>query len=152
MARKRHPFAPREGLIQAACIDHWRALGVPGSLVAAIPNAFAHGQPGLTKGLSDLLVISPRLGRLTGFIELKRDHASVISDEQRDFGKLCAAQGIPYALCVGRDEPIRVLEDWGAVRRQTRAEEVTRRNQAWRDTLTPEQLELISNEKTRRRA
>ena len=27
------------------------------------------------------------------------------------------ARGAPYAVAYGRDEPIRVLEDWGAVRR-----------------------------------
>ena len=62
------------------------------------------------------------------------------------------ARCIPYALTVGRDEPIKVLEQWGAVRRQaTRAEEVTKRNRAWRDTLTPEQLAALSAEKARRR-
>ena len=73
MARKRKIFAPREGLIQAAVIDHWRALGVPGSLVAAVPNAKAHGQPGLTRGLFDLVVMSPTLGDKTGWLELKAD-------------------------------------------------------------------------------
>ena len=58
--RRRNIFAPREGLIQAAVVEHWLKLGVPGSLVAAIPNANAHGQPGLTRGLPDLLVISPQ--------------------------------------------------------------------------------------------
>ena len=61
MARKRKLFAPREGLIQSACIEHWKLLGVPGSLVAACPNAKAHGQPGLTRGLFDLIVMSPTL-------------------------------------------------------------------------------------------
>ena len=35
---------PREGLIQAAVIDHRKLLGVPNSLVASIPNAKPHGQ------------------------------------------------------------------------------------------------------------
>jgi hypothetical protein len=152
MARRRHLFAPREGLIQAACIDHWKLLHAPGSLVAAIPNANAHGQPGLTRGLPDLLVISPRLGRLTGFIELKTDDG-VLSDDQIAIGAIMAARGIPYAVTFGRDEPIRMLEEWGAVRKQaTRAEAVTTRNRAWRDTLTPEQREALAAEKARRRA
>jgi hypothetical protein len=120
MRRRRHPFAPRESLIQAACIDHWRALGLPGSLVAAIPNAKAHGQPGLTRGLPDLLVITRHLGPFTGFIELKTDDG-VPSDDQRAMCRLMTDRGIPYAMTFGRDEPIRVLEDWGAVRRQARA-------------------------------
>ena len=53
---------------------------MPGSLVAAIPNAFAHGQPGLTRGLPDLLVIAPQLGRLTGFIELKTETGRMSDD------------------------------------------------------------------------
>ena len=118
--RRRHPFAPRESLIQQACIDHWRALGVPGSLVAAIPNAFAHGQPGLTKGLPDLLVISTLLGQLTGFIELKADGGTP-SDDQLAVQAIMVARGIPYAMTWGRDQPIRVLETWGAVRVQVRA-------------------------------
>ena len=118
--RRRHQFAPRESLIQQACIDHWRALGVPGSLVAAIPNAFAHGQPGLTRGLPDLLVISPQLGKLVGFIELKTDTGRM-SDEQLVINEIMIARGIPYAMTRGRDQPIRVLEDWGAVRMQMRA-------------------------------
>jgi hypothetical protein len=150
--RRRHPLAPRESLIQAACIDHWRALGIPGSLVAAIPNAFAHGQPGLTRGLPDLLVISPQLGRLVGFIELKTDTGTP-SDDQLAIQAIMQARGIPYAMTWGRDQPIKVLENWGAVRKQaTRAEEVTNRNRSWRDTLTPEQREALAAEKARRRA
>jgi hypothetical protein len=30
---------------------------------------------------------------------------------------LCHMNGIPYERTVGRDEPIRVLEGWGVVRR-----------------------------------
>jgi len=109
---------PSETAIQAAIVEHWRFLGLRDTLVAAIPNAGALGQPGLTRGLADLFVIAATLPGCVGFIELKRDAQSPISDAQIDFGRLCRLLGIPYALCVGRDEPIRVLEDWGAVRRQ----------------------------------
>jgi hypothetical protein len=116
MARRRKPiFVPRETAIQAACLEHWLVLGVPGSLVAAIPNAFAHGQPGLTKGLPDLMVISPTLGDRVGLLELKADGGTP-SDEQLAIGDLMRARGIPYAIVYGRDEPIRWLELWGAVR------------------------------------
>ena len=120
MARKRKIFAPREGLIQAAVIDHWKALGVPGSLVAAVPNAKAHGQPGLTRGLFDLVVMSPTLGDKTGWLELKADDGE-LSDAQTFFKLLMIARGVPYAVAYGRDEPIKVLEFWGAVRPQARA-------------------------------
>ena len=120
MARKRKIFAPREGLIQAAVIDHWRALGVPGSLVAAVPNANAHGQPGLTRGLFDLVVMSPTLGEKTGWLELKADDGE-LSKDQRDVRRVMIACGVPHAVAYGRDEPIKVLEFWGAVRPQARA-------------------------------
>ena len=121
MGRRRRKIvaSPYESAIQAAVLEHWLMLGQPNTLVAAIPNAFAHGQPGLTKGLPDLLVIAP--GLPVGFIELKRDQESAVSDAQRGFGSLCAKLGVAYTICVGRDEPIRVLEDWGAIRPQARA-------------------------------
>jgi hypothetical protein len=116
MARRRKTYAPSETAIQAAVLEHWLALGLPNTLVAAIPNAFAHGQPGLTKGLADLMVLTPSIG--VGFIELKKDGRYKRTDEQTAFGRLCGALHIPYALTVGRDEPIRVLEQWGAVKPQ----------------------------------
>ena len=115
MARKRKLFAPRESLIQQAVIDHWRALGVPGSLVAAIPNAKAHGQPGLTRGLFDLIVMSPTLGDRTGWLELKADDGE-LSDDQNKIKLIMIARGVPYAVAYGRDAPIQVLKHWGAIR------------------------------------
>ena len=94
MARKRKLFAPRESLIQAACIDHWRALGVPGSLVAAVPNARAAGQAGLTRGLFDLVVMSPKLGDRTGWLELKAEDGK-LSPAQNTFKLLMIARGVP---------------------------------------------------------
>ena len=116
MAQRRKSFAPSEDAITAAVVDHWKTLGVPGSLVASIPNKRAFGQPGLRRGLADLLILAP--GLPVGFIELKRDENSVVSDEQRDFAMTCHTLGIPYERTVGRDEPIKLLEDWGVVRRQ----------------------------------
>ena len=115
--RRQGAPAPTEKAIQTAVIDHWRILGFPDTMVAAIPNAGALGQPGLTCGLGDLLIISPNLPGSVGFIELKRDETSPVSDAQHSFAGLCLKLGVPYALCVGRDEPIRVLEYWGVVRR-----------------------------------
>ena len=119
MARRGHSFAPSEDAITAATLDHWRLLGQLDTLVASIPNKRAFGQPGLTKGLPDLLVMGRGLpGLPVGFIELKRDHRSVISDDQRLFARLCERLGVPHAFAPGRDEPIRVLEQWGVFRRQ----------------------------------
>ena len=117
MARKRNSFAPSEDQITAAVVDHWRLLGRLNTLVASIPNKRAFGQPGLTRGLPDLLVLAPELPGGVGFIELKKDARSNYTDDQRLFRRLCEALGIPCALCTGRDEPITMLEAWGVVRR-----------------------------------
>ena len=108
MARKRNLFAPREGLIQAAVLAHWRALAVPGSLVAAVPNAKPHGIAGLTPGLFDLVVMSPTLGDRTGWLELKAEDGE-LSDDQNKIKLIMIARGIPYAVTWGRDQPIQVL-------------------------------------------
>src|SRR5271170_3382710 len=116
-ARRRDIFEPSEDQITDAVVEHWRMFGVRGSLVASIPNKRAFGQPGLTRGLPDLLVLSPQLGRFTGYIELKKGRGGRLSDAQVDIGKLLVVRGVPYAVCKGRDEPIAQLEEWGAVRK-----------------------------------
>jgi hypothetical protein len=115
-ARRRKIFEPSEDQITVAVVEHWRVFGVPGSLVASIPNKRAFGQPGLTKGLPDLLVLSPSLGALTGYIELKRGRGGRLSDAQADIGVKLRLRGVPYAVCSGRDEPIEQLRMWGAIR------------------------------------
>lgn len=105
-----------ENAIQAAVHDHWRWLRRPDTLVAAIPNAGAMGQPGLTAGLPDLLVLGPRVPNGIGFIELKRDDRAPVSDAQQDFHDLCARLGIACKVTRGRDEPIKLLEFWGVVK------------------------------------
>jgi hypothetical protein len=105
-----------EAQIQKAVLEHWRAFGLPGTLVAAVPNAGAFGQAGLTKGLFDLIVIGgPHLRDRTGWLELKREGGKV-RPEQDAFKLLCASAGIPYAIAFGRDEPITVLETWKVVK------------------------------------
>jgi hypothetical protein len=119
MGRRRQSApAPIEKAIQAAIIHHWRMLGLPDTLVAAIPNAGSLGQPGLTSGLPDLLVMGPRVPGVVGFVELKRDHTSPVSLAQLEFARLCGVLGVTYALAVGRDEPIAILEHWNVLRRQ----------------------------------
>ena len=118
MGRRRQSApAPLEKAIQAAVVDHWKLLGEPRTLVAAIPNANAHGQPGLTKGLPDLMVVGPRVPGNLAFIELKRERTSPISKAQLDFARLCLEHDVSVVVAYGRDEPIRVLEAWGVVRR-----------------------------------
>lgn len=103
-----------EAQITRAVIAHWKVAGKPGSLVASLPNMGAMGQYGLTKGLPDLLVLAP--GLPVGFIELKSAKGKPTA-EQLVFANLCQAAGVPHRITFGRDEPIRVLEEWGVVRR-----------------------------------
>ena len=119
MSRKPLKRRVSERAIHQAVIAHWRAFGVPGSLVATIPNMRAMGQSGLTPGLPDLIVISPALGHMAGFLELKADDGH-LSEAQADFEALCALRGIPWAVTFGRDQPIRQLELWGAVKAMVR--------------------------------
>jgi hypothetical protein len=119
MARGGNIYAPSEAEIQAAVMEHWQAFGVPGSLVAACPNARAFGQAGLTRGLFDLIVMSPTLGDRTGWLELKADRCRRLSEDQLDIQVMMIRLGIPHAVVYGRDEPIRQLERWGALKRQS---------------------------------
>jgi hypothetical protein len=105
-----------EKQITRAVLAHWRSLAVPGTLVASIPNMGAIGQYGLTKGLPDLIVIGgPVLKDRAGFIELKTV-AGKLRPEQITIGNILTLNGNPYAVCHGRDAPIRQLELWGVVR------------------------------------
>jgi hypothetical protein len=40
-----------------------------------------------------------------------------MSQAQRDIARICLENDITIVVAVGRDEPIRLLEDWGVVRR-----------------------------------
>jgi len=115
MLARRDIREPSEDQITAAVVDHWRTLGIPGSLVASIPNKRAFGQAGLTPGMPDLLVLSPSLGDRTGYIELKRAHGGRLSDAQLIMRELFLMRRAPYAVCYGRDEPIEQLRKWGAI-------------------------------------
>lgn len=106
---------PTEKQIQTAVIAHWRLFGTPGSLVAAIPNAHAHGQPGLTAGLPDLLVVGGDVG--VGFIELKTATGK-LSEAQWQVRRTIEAAGGHVAVTWGREQPITALEAWGIVRKQ----------------------------------
>jgi hypothetical protein len=74
MARRRREdyfIDPSRDALQAAVLEHWKMLSVEGSLVAAIPNKKACGQARLTPEQPDLIVLTPLLGSMTGFIELR---------------------------------------------------------------------------------
>jgi hypothetical protein len=101
--------------ILAAVLEHHRALGEPNTFIATIPNEFAHGQLGLTKGLPDLLVLGPSIPSRVGFLELKTLTGKP-SPAQEAFQSRCIALGICHAIAYGRDEPIYILETWGVVK------------------------------------
>lgn len=106
---------PSEAQIQSAVIEHWRTFARDHTLVAAIPNARAFGQAGLTRGLFDLLCLGGSVG--VGFLELKTDKGKPSAEQER-FASLCEHHMLHHRITYGRDEPIRVLEEWGIVRRQ----------------------------------
>ena len=106
-----------EKQITQAVLAHWRSFAVPGTLVASYPNMGAMGQPGLHRGVFDLIVMGgPFLRDRTGFLELKTATGK-LSAHQETFKRICILAGVPYAVANGRDEPIRVLEEWGVVRK-----------------------------------
>ncbi len=105
-----------EAQITKAVMDHWRSFGLPRTLVASIPNMGARGQYGLTKGLPDLIIITPDG---VGFIELKTVKGKP-TKEQMAFKTLCVANGIRHSITYGRDQPIEMLEHWGAVKEQVK--------------------------------
>lgn len=103
----------RESDIQKAVMDAWRKIGMPGTFVGAIPNAGAFGQPGLTKGLPDLILIAPKLH---GYLELKTE-VGKLSSFQQDFQSLCIASGIPFYVTYGLDQALQLLTELGIVRK-----------------------------------
>jgi hypothetical protein len=100
--------------LQATVIAWWRQLGTPGSLVAAFPNENAHGQPGLTPGMFDLVVWSNELGSRTGWLELKRRKGK-LSLEQDNRRMQMIALGIPHAVADNIEDVVAVLKNWGAI-------------------------------------
>jgi hypothetical protein len=52
---------------------------------------------------------------------LNRDQALTdlehVAPLEQASARLCAELGVPHAYAIGRDEPIRVLEQWGVVKR-----------------------------------
>jgi hypothetical protein len=103
----------RESDIQSAVMQMWRQLGRPDTLVAAIPNARALGQPGLTPGLPDLLILGGSVG--IGFLELKTASGR-LSEHQKVFAALCETLMLHHRVAYGLDEALRVLTDWRILR------------------------------------
>jgi hypothetical protein len=105
------PLTERD--IQTAVMQMWRSLGRPHTLVAAIPNARAMGQPGLTPGLPDLIVIGGTVG--IGLIELKTGKGR-LSDSQQRIADLCEHHMLHHKVAYGLDQALRILTDWQVLR------------------------------------
>jgi hypothetical protein len=103
-----------EKAIQTHVMDRWRKMGRAGTLLAAIPNAYAHGQPGLTRGIFDLIAIGPQIG--VAFLELKTETGK-LSPHQQAFMDTCHSNNVRAAVAYGLDEAINTLEIWGIIRR-----------------------------------
>ena len=104
-----------EKQIHQAVMAHWKARGKPNTLVATIPNARAFGQPGLTQGLPDLIVIGGSAINRVAFLELKTERGK-LSPAQEAFRDLCIAVGVDYAVPRGLDQALHTLELWGIIK------------------------------------
>lgn len=108
--------APTEKELHDMVLDYWRQAGLPGTRVATIPNARAFGQPGLTKGLPDLLCYGGEvLEGKTLYIELKKPTGK-IADAQTIIHEEMKAAGAPFLVCKTFDEAHDALVGWGICR------------------------------------
>ena len=107
---------PTESQLQSMVLDLWRKTGRPGTRVAAIPNAGAFGQPGLTRGLPDLICWGGDLLRgRTLFIELKTKRGTLSRYQDQIRAELTEA-GVPYYVCRTFDDACATLVAWRIVR------------------------------------
>lgn len=72
---------------------------------------------GVKRGIADLMFISP--AALTHAMEVKRPNGT-LTKEQEQFRDYCRAVGAPWAVVESLDQALRVLEEWGALRRRAR--------------------------------
>lgn len=119
--------APTEKQLQGLVIDFWRVAGFPGTRVAAIPNQRAFGQPGLTKGLPDLLFYGGALmpkGHVK-FIELKTENGR-LSTAQQVIRDEMAEAGVHVHICRSFEEAHDTLVAWRICRPTIRRVEAGR--------------------------
>lgn len=109
-----------EDTLQRAIIDQWRYRGVPGSILAAIPNGGARSKAtagklraaGVLPGMPDLFAV----GDGFAFIELKRptkrprDAEKDLSDAQKDVIPKLRAAGIQVFVSNDLDTVLGILE------------------------------------------
>jgi hypothetical protein len=105
------PRPPTEKQLQRMILDYWRGAGLPGTRVAAIPNAGALGQSGLTRGLPDLLAYGPHVRGAVLFIELKTAKGT-LSDYQKQIHAEMDAIDVSVVVCRSFEEAHDVLVNW----------------------------------------
>ena len=96
-----------EAQIQTALVGYCRAV-LPHGMVFAVPNGSrrtaggraSNGVAGLTKGVSDLVVLAP--GKII-FAEVK-NAKGVVSPEQREFGQSVQTLGHHFAIWRGIED------------------------------------------------
>ena len=97
---------------------HHCANEVGGSTQALKMRAIKAKKMGTSKGFPDLLVFVPIYGcedEVDAYqpiaIEMKRKAGSTVSPEQKVWGKILEASGIPFRICKGCDEAIKFVNE-----------------------------------------
>ena len=71
---------------------------------------------GLIAGVADFAFIDPN--GCARFMEIKRPSERYsLSEDQINFQAFCSRTGVPYVVVCATDEAIRVLSEWGALKR-----------------------------------
>lgn len=115
-----NPRLSEEDRLQKAVVDHWRARGLPKSILAAIPNGGARSittaarlkTTGTLAGMPDLLCIAR--GR-TFFIELKKPGGRLSSVQKTRIAQIEAAGGEAFVMS-DIDEILQLLEARGLLK------------------------------------
>lgn len=112
-----------EDAVQAAVVEHLRFRHSPGVVWHSTPNERKANERegarlkrmGLRPGAPDLVVILPPHGRYAG-LELKSAQGRQ-SPNQKGFEAEAVDAGALYAVAHGVDEALKILAEWGAIRK-----------------------------------
>lgn len=113
-----------ESRLQEAVVEHLRMIPMPGVLAFSVPNEgdrseaakFALCRMGMRPGAADLVIIVP--GKMPLFLELKAKGGKQ-SPEQIAFRCDAIRAGCRYELADSIKTATRILENFGAIRRDT---------------------------------
>lgn len=113
-----------EASLQEAVVEHLRMIPMPGVLAFSVPNEgdrseaakFALCRMGMRPGAADLVIIVP--SKMPLFLELKAKGGKQ-SPEQIAFQYDAIRAGCRYELADSIKTATRILENFGAIRRDT---------------------------------